>query len=626
MDEISIGSELKDSFKSTDKWIKQGVDWMTDLEGFYRQRASIEKEYAEKLNLLSAEAFKKKAKISSLLSVGEDPTITPGSLESASLVAWTEVLTQTELIAKEHSNLASDFEKRIAGGFMEMHTKYDTMRSRWKAFNEELVQIRDKHYDELAKSKKDYDTACQAMENQRAKSEKSSNERSQHKYEKRQYEMNVAKNNYLIKINIANRLKDKYFYQDLPEVLDGLQDLNEARVSKVNSFLLTASALEKRTCESIIKKDAAMDEVIKQNLPKLDTAMFIKHNMNDWKEPDDFYYIPSSIWHDDETMITDSRELDDLRQRLNSSNSTYEKYENICTNEKQKLGELMEQRKQVMGDTFSDVKMKTREEYFKFEELLGKTLTALQQFSNDDTRRVIAEVELETIQSSAGDKDLTLSRPIEKKKKSALGFLKRSRHSKETSTVQEGEEDDDDVLSLTSGMSRFTTHTHHSGSTKSRLFGSVGRAVSVSSHKTSGSVSGPQAKALYAYAATGDDEVSVSPGEIVQVSEADDGSGWTTVITSNGEEGTVPTSYLQLEAATNGGGKKQGPKVAPRRGAKKVKYMEILYDYEPQGDDELGVGVGDKILVVTEDDGSGWTEGEIEGIRGLFPTSYGKMI
>ncbi|GMF58864.1 unnamed protein product [[Candida] boidinii] len=74
------------------------------------------------------------------------------------------------------------------------------------------------------------------------------------------------------------------------------------------------------------------------------------------------------------------------------------------------------------------------------------------------------------------------------------------------------------------------------------------------------------------------------------------------------------------------GGKKQGPKVAPKRGAKKVKYMEISDPYEPADEDELGVNAGDKVLVLKEDDGSGWTEGEIEGIRGLFPTSYGKMI
>ncbi|GMF07698.1 unnamed protein product [Ambrosiozyma monospora] len=204
----------------------------------------------------------------------------------------------------------------------------------------------------MNKAKKDYDAACQAMETQRSKSEKSSSDKAQHKYAKRQYEMNCAKNDYLIKISIANRLKDKYYYQDVPEILDGLQGLNEAKVSKLNSIWLTASSLEKETCNHIISLNDAMDVVVKQNLPKLDTIMFVKHNMTEWREPSDFYYIPSSIWHDDDEMIVDGNEKTMLKERLNSAGSTYEKLERICTDEKQQVAELVSHRTEIMGDTF----------------------------------------------------------------------------------------------------------------------------------------------------------------------------------------------------------------------------------------------------------------------------------
>lgn len=48
--------------------------------------------------------------------------------------------------------------------------------------------------------------------------------------------MNNDKNDYLIKINIANRIKDKYYHEDVPELLDHLQQLNEVRVRMVNDF------------------------------------------------------------------------------------------------------------------------------------------------------------------------------------------------------------------------------------------------------------------------------------------------------------------------------------------------------------------------------------------------------
>ena len=71
----------------------------------------------------------------------------------------------------------------------------------------------------------------------------------------------------------------------------------------------------------------------------------------------------------------------------------------------------------------------------------------------------------------------------------------------------------------------------------------------------------------------------------------------------------------------------QGPHCAPRRGAKKVQYVEALYDYVAEEANELSIVAGDKIVLVQEDvDGSGWTEGELNSRQGLFPTSYARKI
>ncbi|KAH3679246.1 hypothetical protein WICPIJ_008656, partial [Wickerhamomyces pijperi] len=120
----------------------------------------------------------------------------------------------------------------------------------------------------------------------------------------------------------------------------------------------------------------------------------------------------------------------------------------ICSEEKQQLAELNEERTQLMGDAFAEVKVKPREDYLKFEAMLTKGVSGLQKFANDDTYRVSAEVEIETIQSAANGKDLTLTRPIEKKKKRTLGFLRKK-------SAEEPEFDD--VRSVTSGVSKLTT-------------------------------------------------------------------------------------------------------------------------------------------------------------------------
>ena len=85
MTEIDItprfGAELKDGYKPVNVWILNGITWLDDIQQFYRDRAAIEKEYSSKLYALAKKNFEKKAKRSSGLSVGDTPTLTPGSLE-----------------------------------------------------------------------------------------------------------------------------------------------------------------------------------------------------------------------------------------------------------------------------------------------------------------------------------------------------------------------------------------------------------------------------------------------------------------------------------------------------------------------------------------------------------------
>lgn len=76
-----FGAELKDAFKPVNAWVSNGVTWLEDIQQFYRDRAAIEKEYSSKLYALAKKNFERKARRSSSLSVGDTPSLTPGSLE-----------------------------------------------------------------------------------------------------------------------------------------------------------------------------------------------------------------------------------------------------------------------------------------------------------------------------------------------------------------------------------------------------------------------------------------------------------------------------------------------------------------------------------------------------------------
>jgi len=72
--------------------------------------------------------------------------------------------------------------------------------------------------------------------------------------------------------------------------------------------------------------------------------------------------------------------------------------------------------------------------------------------------------------------------------------------------------------------------------------------------------------------------------------------------------------------------KKKGPAVAPRRGAKKIKQVEVLYAYEARGESELSIAEGERLVLVKEDGGDGWAEVEKAGRVGSVPAAYVKEV
>lgn len=89
-----------------------------------------------------------------------------------------------------------------------------------------------------------------------------------------------------------------------------------------------------------------------------------------------------------------------------------------------------------------------------------------------------------------------------------------------------------------------------------------------------------------------------------------------------------PGSTYSNSGSSIGGAtaKKKGPAVAPRRGAKKVKYVEALYEYEAQTADEHNMAEGERFVLIKEDPGDGWAEVEKGGVKGSVPASYVRLV
>jgi formin-binding protein 1 len=170
----------------------------------------IEKEYAGKLNALAKKYFEKKAKKSSSLSVGETPTVTPGSLErselphakfspalwltvlsSASMTTWGVQLTTLESRAAEHDRLSSQLLSNLAEPLKNIAVRYEEMRKTHAEFAVKLEREREGAYSDLRRVKGKYDGACQEVESKRKKTDNS--QKAQNVYHQQLAEMQSVK-------------------------------------------------------------------------------------------------------------------------------------------------------------------------------------------------------------------------------------------------------------------------------------------------------------------------------------------------------------------------------------------------------------------------------------------------
>lgn len=66
--------------------------------------------------------------------------------------------------------------------------------------------------------------------------------------------------------------------------------------------------------------------------------------------------------------------------------------------------------------------------------------------------------------------------------------------------------------------------------------------------------------------------------------------------------------------------------MAPKRGAKKLKYVEALYEYAAQSEAEHDMKEGERFVLINIDAGDGWADVEVGGRVGSVPANYLRQL
>lgn len=331
--------------------------------------------------------------------MGETPTVTPGSLESASMTTWGVQLSTLESRASEHDQFATALVSNIADPIKHYAARYEELRKLHADHAAKLEKERDSTYTDLRKMKGKYDSVCQEVENRRKKTEGAfdhGKQKARNAFEQQQAEMRNVKNTYIISINVTNKQKESYYHEYVPELLDSLQDLSETRVTKLNSIWSLAAQVETQALTRSTDLLNHLSTEIPRNNPSLDSMMFVRHNAGPWQEPADFQFEPSPVWLDDGSIATDEAAAIFLRNVLTKSKASLQEHRR----------ELDKKRKEV--ETARKVRQNIREGKDKRDEVeIVRALFALQENMHEvERQKVTAEVEVSTITSVVGDLSL----------------------------------------------------------------------------------------------------------------------------------------------------------------------------------------------------------------------------
>jgi hypothetical protein len=723
-----FGAELKDGFKTVNAWVTNGIAWLDDIQQFYRERSVIEKEYAAKLSALAKKYYEKKARKSSSLSVGDTPTVTPGSLESASMTTWGVQLNTLESRAAEHDQFAAILVTNVADPLKGLAARYEELRKCHADYAVKLEKERDGTYGDLRKMKGKYDTVCQEVENRRKKIDGAfdhGKNKARNAFEQQQVEMRNVKNTYILTINVTNKQKEMYYHQYVPELLDSLQDLSETRVNKLNSIWSLAAHLETQTLSRSTELLKHLSGEIPRNNPLLDSMMFVRHNAGNWQEPSDFQFEPSPVWLDDGTIATDDTAAVYLRNVLTRTKTSLVEYRRELDKKLRELDNAKKARQMIREGKDKRDEVEVVRAIFSLQESLHET----------ERQKVSAEVEVSTITAAVGDlsigarnhnfKSQTFKIPTncdlcgdriwglsakgfdcrdcgytchskcelkvpadcpgeqskEEKKKLKEERQKSAHTASANGTPSDSVSDlprisrSDTVNSLNTLSSGYSATAHRSISVgmspteehppEKKVAPAPGaprrnRIIApppsqyikpddggdITPSATSSKAAEQKGKMAYAYQANGEGEISVSEGREITILEPDDGTGWMRVRVGS-QEGLVPTSYVELLPSTPpsnrpdstysassvslsgsiiASGKKKGPAVAPKRGAKKLKYVEALYEYRAQSEAEHSMSEGERFVLINMDAGDGWADVEKDGLVRSVPANYIQQV
>uniref|UniRef100_A0A3Q3EEL0 Formin binding protein 1-like n=1 Tax=Labrus bergylta TaxID=56723 RepID=A0A3Q3EEL0_9LABR len=545
----SWGSKLRrrndsDQFDNLDKHTQWGIDFLERYAKFVKERLDIEQNYAKQLRSLVKKYCPKRSK-------DEEPRFT-------SCLSFYSVLNELNDFAGQREVVAEEMAHKVYGELMRYSQDLKTERKHHLQEGRKAQQYLDHCWKQMDNSKRKFERECKEAEKSQItydrldndiNATKSEVEKAKAQFYLRTHMADESKNEYAAQLQNFNAEQWKHFNNAIPHIFKNLQDMDERRTAERRVIPIVSKCLE-----GMVSAAKAVDE-------RKDSAIVVESFKSGFDPPGDFPFEDfsqnlSRTGSDGTISSTPKAEKDrdggpgtrpDLKQHpMNRTKNklwlfgkkpkapSLEDFSHLPPEQRRKrlqarIDELNKELQKEMDQR--DALNKMKDVYEKNPQMgdpsslqpkISETICNMEKLRSEIHKNETWLSEVEGKQSSRGDRRHSADN---------------HHHAPQGRESPEGSYTDDTSQDPPAGRPSMDPHEFDDEFDDDDPLPVIGHC-----------------KALYSFDGQNEGTLVMAEDEVLYIIEEDKGDGWTRARKQSGEEGYVPTSYVDITLEKNSKG------------------------------------------------------------------------
>ncbi|XP_054646186.1 formin-binding protein 1-like isoform X6 [Dunckerocampus dactyliophorus] len=280
---MSWGTELWDQFENLDKHTQWGIDFLERYAKFVKERLDIEQNYAKQLRNLVKKYCPKRSK-------DDEPRFT-------SCLSFYGILNELNDYAGQREVVAEEMGHKVYGALMKYSQDLKAERKHHLQEGRKAQQYLDHCWKQMDNSKKKFERECKEAEKSQVTYERLDNdinatksevEKAKAQFYLRTHMADESKNEYAAQLQNFNAEQWKHFNNTIPHIFKNLQDMDQRRTVKLGETYRSFAEAERRVIPIISKCLEGMVSAAKAVDERKDSTIVVESFKSGFDPPGDF--------------------------------------------------------------------------------------------------------------------------------------------------------------------------------------------------------------------------------------------------------------------------------------------------------------------------------------------------